>query len=196
MRHLEHTNSMSQPVRRKKRDHLPWLIFAAVATVATSRIVFGVPEIVGAAMREETQHDLGEPSTAQGPNPYAEGDRILTRGAAHVPAEPSGSAVASQNPWKPTKATFYGMPYDDGKRRLCADGKTVYTSGGMFCATRLLPLGSIIEVRRGNVTLRLRVADTQAKRYGHLIDLPSKTWDRFGAKRSAGVLAVEWRRAK
>lgn len=110
-----------------------------------------------------------------------------------------GAGLAGQTEssgWRTTKATFYGDPYDDGRRRICADGKTVYRSDGMFCATRLVPLGTIIEIRRGNVTLRLKVADTQAKRYGHLIDLPTKTWDRFGAKRSVGVLPVEWRIAK
>lgn len=102
--------------------------------------------------------------------------------------------------WKTTSATFYGtsgrINYDDGKRRLCADGKTVYTSDGLFCATRLVPLGSIIEVRRGKVTLRLKVADTQAKRYGHLIDLPTKTWAKLGAKYSTGKVRVEWRKVK
>lgn len=101
-----------------------------------------------------------------------------------------------QNPWRKTKATFYGMPYDDGKKRLCADGVTVYKSDGNFCATRLVPLGSIIEVRRGKVTLRLKVADTQAKRFGHLIDIPTGTWAKFGAKYSIGVLPVEWRVVK
>lgn len=101
-----------------------------------------------------------------------------------------------EEPWRTTSATYYGSPYDDGKRRLCADGKTVYTSDGLFCATRLVPLGSIIEVRRGKVTLRLKVADTQAKRFGHLIDLPTKTWAKLGAKYSTGKVRVEWRVAK
>jgi len=113
--------------------------------------------------------------------------------------EPSGNPgqlKAKPAEWRKTKATFYGNPYDDGKRRICADGQTVYTSNGTFCATRLVPLGTVIEVRRGKVTLRLKVTDTQAKRYGHLIDIPTKTWDRFGAKRSVGMLPVEWRRVK
>lgn len=99
-------------------------------------------------------------------------------------------------PWKTTNATFYGQPYDDGKRRLCADGKTVYRSDGLFCATRLVPLGSVIEVKRNGVTLRLLVADTQAKRFGHLIDLPTLTWRRFGDNPKIGKLAVSWRRVK
>ena len=98
--------------------------------------------------------------------------------------------------WRKTKATFYGVPYDDGRKRMCADGRTVYTTNGMFCATRLVPLGSIIEVRRGKVTLRLKVADTQAKRFGHLIDIPTGTWAKFGAKYSIGKLPVEWRLVK
>lgn len=99
-------------------------------------------------------------------------------------------------PWKKTKATFYGAPYSDPKRTFhCADG-TRYTVDGMFCATRLVPLGTMIEVKRGKVVLRLRVRDTQAKRFGHLIDLPDKTWDLFKAKRSVGMLPVEWRVCK
>ena len=108
--------------------------------------------------------------------------------------------------WRKTKATFYGtgsqspkrggINYDDGKKRMCADGRTIYTTNGMFCATRLVPLGSIIEVRRGKVTLRLKVADTQAKRFGHLIDIPTGTWAKFGAKYSIGKLPVEWRLVK
>lgn len=110
---------------------------------------------------------------------------------------PGGAPIVSPatlpSDWRKTRATFYGAPYDDGKRRICADGKTVYASDGMFCATRLVKLGTIIEVRRGKVVLTLKVCDTQATRYGHLIDLPTLTWDKFGAKRSIGMLPVEWR---
>ena len=113
--------------------------------------------------------------------------------------------------WKKTKATFYGtgdqkprpgqINYDDGKRRLCADGKTVYTSDGMFCAAwtagsgRVLKLGTVIEVRRKNVTLTLTVTDRQKHKTNRYIDLPTKTWLRFGAKPSAGLVDLEWRLA-
>lgn len=107
-----------------------------------------------------------------------------------VMAPETGSA------WQVTKASFYGSPYDDGKRRVCADGKTLYSPTGAFCATRLVPLGTMIEVRRGETVLRLRVADTQAPKYGHLIDLPTKTWDKLGAPRKQGKVVVEWRVAK
>lgn len=109
--------------------------------------------------------------------------------------EPSPS-TAAEGVWRKTRCTYYGVPYDDGRKRLCADGKTVYTSDGMFCATRLVPLGSVIEVRRGKTVLRLKVCDTQAKRFGHLIDLPTKTWAKLGAKYSTGVVPVEWRLVK
>lgn len=96
-------------------------------------------------------------------------------------------------PWHSTKATFYGNPYDSHPSRYrCADG-TPYKSDGAFCATRLVPLGTVIDVKRGATVLRLVVRDTQTKRYGHLIDVPSKTWDKFGAKRSIGMLPVQWR---
>lgn len=104
------------------------------------------------------------------------------------------AAPEVERTWHRTSATFYGDPYDDGKRRVCADGKTVYTSKGRFCATRLVPLGSTIEVKRGDVTLTLLVADTQAKRYGHLIDLPTQTWDELGMPRRAGKVPVQWRK--
>lgn len=98
--------------------------------------------------------------------------------------------------WHSTKATYYGEPYDSRPSRYRTADGTPYASDGLFCATRLVPLGTVIEVKRGKVVLRLTVRDTQAKRYGHLIDIPSKTWDRFGAKRSVGMLPVQWRVAK
>lgn len=95
--------------------------------------------------------------------------------------------------WHSTKATFYGNPYDAKPSRFrCADG-TPYRSDGAFCATRLVPIGTVIEVKRGSKVLRLVVRDTQAKRFGYLIDIPSKTWDKLGAKRSIGMLPVQWR---
>mgnify|MGYP000873048667 CR=1 FL=1 len=104
--------------------------------------------------------------------------------------------------WRKTVATFYGtgnqkpkrgqINYDDGKLRRTSDG-TPYKSDGMFCATYLVPLGTVIEVKRGKVTLRLVVRDRPARKNGHKIDIPTKTWDKFGAKRSIGVLPVEWR---
>jgi hypothetical protein len=95
--------------------------------------------------------------------------------------------------WRTTRATFYGPPYDSHPSRYrCADG-TPYRPDGLFCATRLVPIGTVIEVRRGTRTLTLTVRDTQARRFGHLIDIPSKTWDTLGAKRSIGMLDVQWR---
>jgi hypothetical protein len=96
--------------------------------------------------------------------------------------------------WHTAKATFYGHPYDDGRKRVCADGKTVYSTYGRFCATGLAPLGSTIELKRNGKTLRLKVADTQAPRYRHQIDLPTGTWKYFGDPPSSGKIKVEWRR--
>lgn len=113
-----------------------------------------------------------------------------------------GGGRALPGPWHKTKATFYGDPYDDGRLRLCADNKTVYTSDGAFCAAwtggsgDVLPFGAVIEVRRGNRTMRLTVTDRQRSKANRRLDLPTKTWDRFGAKRSIGALEVEWRRVK
>lgn len=95
--------------------------------------------------------------------------------------------------WKTTKATYYGKPYDDGRRRLCADGKTVYTTNGRFCATGLAPLGSTIELKRNGKVLRLKVADRQAPKFRHLIDLPTGTWAYFGDSYSKGKITVQWR---
>lgn len=102
--------------------------------------------------------------------------------------------VLSAGQWQTTKATFYGDPYDDGKRRVCFDGRTVYTTNGMFCATGLAPIGSMIEVRRGSRALRLLVADKQAPRFRHMIDIPTGTWAKLGAPHKAGKIAVEWRK--
>lgn len=113
-----------------------------------------------------------------------------------------GGGSALPGPWHKTKASFYGDPYDDGRRRVCADGKTVYKSDGAFCAAwtgngrKVLPLGAVIEVRRGKVTMTLTVTDRQRYARNRWLDLPTRRWDRLGAKRSAGVVAVEWRRVK
>lgn len=100
-------------------------------------------------------------------------------------------------PWKKTVATYYGAFYDTGPgRNNKTSDRTPYKSDGMFCATYLVPLGTVIEVKRGKVTLRLVVRDRPAKKNGHKIDIPTLTWDKLGAKRSIGVLPVEWRVVK
>lgn len=97
-------------------------------------------------------------------------------------------------PWKKTYATFYGAYYDTGPGRFNrTSDKTPYRPDGMFCATYLVPLGTTIEIKRGKVVLRLVVRDRPARVNGHKIDIPTLTWDRFGAKRSIGKLPVEWR---
>lgn len=97
-------------------------------------------------------------------------------------------------PWRKTHATFYGAYYDTGPGRFNRTSDlTPYRPDGMFCATYLVPLGTTIEVKRGKVILRLVVRDRPARVNGHKIDIPTKTWDRFGAKRSIGKLPVEWR---
>ncbi len=111
--------------------------------------------------------------------------------------------------WHKTNATFYGtgdqkpMPgqinYDDGKKRKTANG-AVYKSDGLTCAAwtggsgERIPLGTKIEVRRGNVSLILTVTDRQRSRTNRYLDLPTKTWAKLGAKYSDGKVAVEWRK--
>jgi len=105
--------------------------------------------------------------------------------------------VETFGPWRKTHATFYGAYYDTGPGRFNrTSDKTPYQPDGMFCATYLVPLGTTIEVKRGKVVLRLVVRDRPAKKNGHKIDIPTKTWDRFGAKRSIGSLPIEWREVK
>ena len=108
--------------------------------------------------------------------------------------EPIQEPKETFGPWRKTAATYYGSFYDSGPGRFnkTSDG-TPYKPDGMFCATYLVPLGTVIEVKRGKVVLRLVVRDRPAKKNGHKIDIPTKTWDRFGAKRSIGKLPVEWR---
>lgn len=103
------------------------------------------------------------------------------------------SVIALSSQWNKTIATFYGDPYDARPSRYKTSDGTPYSSDGMFCATYLAPLGATIQVRRGKVTLDLVVRDRPARKNGHKIDIPSKTWDRFGAKRSTGILPVQWR---
>jgi hypothetical protein len=99
----------------------------------------------------------------------------------------------AEKPWRKTVATYYGNPYDANPSRYRTSDGTPYRSDGAFCATYLVPLGTQIEVRRGDVTLTLTVRDRPAKRNGRKLDIPTKTWDKLGAKRSIGVLPVEWR---
>lgn len=163
-----------------------------VTALASAAAVYAITGVAANALALETDYLTSEPPT--GP-------------AAHA----SVQKAAVPGPWAKTKATFYGNPYDAKPSRFrCADG-TPYRSDGAFCATRLVPIGTVIEVRYTKyskwskvapgvdhrdfvtTTLRLVVRDTQAKRFGHLIDIPSKTWDKFGAKRSIGMLPVQWR---
>lgn len=125
----------------------------------------------------------------------AETDRLYPEPEPEPRIEWSTIQEAEQfGPWKKTHATFYGAYYDTGPGRFNrTSDKTPYRPDGMFCATYLVPLGTTIEVKRGKVTLRLVVRDRPAKVNGHKIDIPTLTWDRFGAKRSIGKLPVEWR---
>lgn len=97
-----------------------------------------------------------------------------------------------KNEWKSTKATYYGMPYDDGRDRKMANGE-IYKSNGMTCATGLAPLGSKIEIKSNNISIIVKVTDLQAPKYRHLIDLPTETWKLFKKEQKIGKLAVEWR---
>lgn len=156
-------------------------LFACLAVAA-----FAVPGSIANAL--DNSFLLQEEPTP--PNPTG-----ITSGGGSVSYAPRPVASSTgRGIWKKTRATFYGNPYDAKPSKFRTRNGTPYKSDGLFCATRLVPIGSKIEVKRGSVILSLVVADTQAKRYGHLIDIPSKTWDRFGAKRSVGMLPVEWRR--
>lgn len=184
-------------IRRRQRhiDKLTlWLILGLIA-VATSRIVFGVPQIVGAALRAETEHDLGEPSTAQGPyGPHAEGDRILNGGALRT-AEPSGSAVASQNPWKKITFSVYS-DYYEGRR--AADGSR-FSQKGYTVACNDVPLGTkLLLWTPGNPPreVEVKVTDRLAKRFsGKRIDCSTAVWKALGGGKP-GLLKGEWRVAK
>jgi 3D (Asp-Asp-Asp) domain-containing protein len=141
-----------------------------------------LPALPARVMAEQTALDYPDVSPTE--------VKLIALGMAEQKAETFG-------PWKKTVATFYGAFYDSGPgRNNKTSDRTPYRSDGLFCATYLVPLGTTIEVKRGTVTLRLVVRDRPAKVNGHKIDIPTKTWDRFGAKRSVGVLPVEWRVVK
>ncbi len=172
MKYTTITNNLT--TIRREWGRYDWMAYAALAAILTA---VAVPKMHRAALELETDY-LTSPEPAAG---------LL----AISPKAGSGEIA-----WRKTKATFYGEPYDSRPSRYRTADGTPYRSDGSFCATRLVPLGTRIEVRYKGQTLHLTVRDTQAKRFGHLIDLPSRTWDRLGAKRSAGVLPVEWRVAK
>lgn len=151
------------------------LLAFALGASATWMLVWGATGVYTAAYAAETDALYGEP----------------------VEFDPVQEPKETYGPWRKTHATFYGPFYDSGpgRKNKTSDG-TPYRSDGMFCATYLVPLGTVIEVKRGKVVLRLVVRDRPAKKNGHKIDIPTKTWDRFGAKRSIGKLPVEWREVK
>ena len=95
---------------------------------------------------------------------------------------------ASQN-WKPVTISFY----DSGYRT--ADG-TRMNINGRWIATRLVPLGSKLEVRVGNKTITLPVKDKTSKRFGGRLDLPKGCWLEFNQPESRGLLKGYWRKAK
>lgn len=91
--------------------------------------------------------------------------------------------------WKPVTISYYS----GGKQT--ADG-TKMNNSGMWIATRRYKLGTICEVKVGEVTLRLVVRDKPAKRYGDRFDLPINTWKKFGRPTSNGLLKGSERKIK
>lgn len=91
--------------------------------------------------------------------------------------------------WKPVTISFYSM----GK--VTADG-TKMKQDGSWVATWRYPLGTKVEVKVGDVTLRLVVRDRTAKRFGNRFDIPKGTWLRFGQPASRGLLKGHERRVK
>lgn len=98
-------------------------------------------------------------------------------------------AAAIMSTWQPVTISYYDSGYKT------ADG-TRFHNSGKWAATYLAPLGAKIEVKYGNVTQILTVRDRTAKRFGHRLDLPRRTWERFGASTSRGLLRGSWRRVK
>lgn len=155
-----------------------------MASAITWMFVDAIPKLAGRVMAEQTERDYPEPDI-----------ELVSMASMSLAADPIQEPKETFGPWKKTHATFYGAYYDTGPGRFNrTSDKTPYRPDGMFCATYLVPLGTVIEVKRGKVVLRLVVRDRPAKKNGHKIDIPTKTWDRFGAKRSIGKLPVEWRR--
>lgn len=116
------------------------------------------------------------------------------RGSAPNPAQTPAKAHSPSRggDWKKVKASWY-----TGPTSRTADG-TRMKLDGLWVATRLVPMGTKIEVRnKKGQTWILPRRDTTAKRYGHRLDLPKATWQTVtGAKYSAGLIELEWRPVK
>lgn len=94
--------------------------------------------------------------------------------------------------WRKAKASWY-----TGPTNRTADG-TRMRLDGQWAATRLVPMGTTIEIRnKAGKTWTIKRRDTPAKRFGDRLDLPVLFWEKVvGAKRSAGLVEVEWRVVK
>lgn len=132
-------------------------------------------------------NDLG-PDHVQGAGSPSPAGAALRHPRPPQPAKPPAGG------WQHAQATFYGAQYDRGTHHT-KDG-TIYNRNGDFVATRLVPLGTKLEIRYQGKTQLLTVRDTPAKRFGHRLDLPDGRWELFEKRRSRGVLNVEWRVSK
>lgn len=93
---------------------------------------------------------------------------------------------------RPAFKTAMASWYDSGSRT--ADG-TKMRLDGAWVATRLVPLGSKIEVRYKGKSRIFTVRDKTHVKTGHRLDFPQKTWQSLtGAKLSTGLVPVEWRK--
>ncbi len=91
--------------------------------------------------------------------------------------------------WRKAKASWYTSPSN-----RTADG-TRMSLDGRWAATRLVPMGTTIEIRnKAGKVWTIKRRDTPAKRFGDRLDLPKGFWGTVtGAKPSAGLVTIEWR---
>ncbi len=100
-----------------------------------------------------------------------------------------GGLNTPEKAWRKAKASWY-----TGPTNRTADG-TRMRLDGQWAATRLVPMGTTIEIRnKAGKTWTIKRRDTPAKRYGDRLDLPKGFWTTVtGAKPSAGLVTIEWR---
>lgn len=100
--------------------------------------------------------------------------------------------LRGSNSERPAFKTAMASWYDSGSRT--ADGTKMRLDGD-WVATRLVPLGSKIEVRYKGKSRLFTVRDKTHVKTGHRLDFPQKTWQSLtGAKLSKGLVRVEWRK--
>lgn len=170
-------------MRSNPQDFLcrAWLVVTALYLIQ-----WGCAPVNGDAPVEEPT----SPMCATALSPGGGGSASLQLASHHLQDTAAPNVKPSDGGgWRTAKASWY-----TGPSSKTADG-TRMRLDGQWVATRLVPMGAVIEIRnKAGKVWTVKRRDTPAQENGDRMDLPKGFWKAVsGAPYSTGLVELEWR---